>query len=135
MQAFHGAVGLHHMAFDAKYVQNVHGNLALFDVLWLVMHAGPAPPAHQKHHRDGIHLWVDEGCNGIDRIAKAGVLHVNQRGFAGGEVVPRRDAHGVALVGGDDVLLSGAIERSNVIAELLQLRVRHAGEKIDVMFL
>src|SRR5690606_40804582 len=45
----------------------------------------------------------------VDGVAQPGVLHVHDRGLAAAEIVAGREGNGVALVGGDHVILGGRV--------------------------
>jgi len=87
-----------------------------------VVLAGLASPADNEDHGDRIDLVVNERCERIDYVALAGVLHVNDRHPAGGQMISRRQCSRIAFIGRDDVMLRvNAIGVGKIIAQCLQL--------------
>ena len=114
---------------DAQRFEERKRDLALLDVLGLVLHARFAAPADEQNQRHRIDVGVGERGERVDRVALPAVLHVDQRGAPRGEIVARREADGAALVRGDDVACAAVVR--DVGAEIPEQRIRNAGEEID----
>ena len=102
-------------------------------MLGLVMHAGFAPPAHDEHTGDAVHPVVHQRGHGIDDVAQAAVLQIDHRHPARRQVIARRQAHGVALVGRNHMLRPDAKVVHHIAAQGLEQRIRHAGEKVKLV--
>ena len=90
--------------WNVQHTQQGQGDLPLEYVLGLVVHPRLPPPAHDKQAGDAIHLVVEQRRRRVYDIPQAAVLQVHHRHLARGQVVARRKAHGVSLVGGNDVV-------------------------------
>ena len=127
-----GHILVQHHAGHVQQLQLGERHLTLLDMLGLVVYARFAAPANHQQAGKAIYLLVHQGGDGVDRVAQAGILHIAQRGTACGQIVTGAQPDGVALVGGNDVMLpahaKGRIER---IAQPLELGIRHTGEKVD----
>ena len=102
-------------------------------MLGLVMHAGFAPPAHDEHTGDAVHPVVHQGGHGVDDVAQAAVLQIHHRHAPRCQVIACRQAHGVALVGGDHMLRADAKAIHHIAAQGLEQRIGHAGEEIKLV--
>ena len=100
---------------------------ALRPVLPLVARARLAAPANEEQHGDSVDACIGERKQGIDGIAQPRVLHVDERGPAGAEVIADGRGHRAALVRGDEVF-GGRALLCEAGDEVLQQRVRHAGD-------
>ena len=92
----------------------------------------PGRPADEQQHGDIIDLLVGERGDGVDDVALAGVLHIDDTYLAGGEVVAGGEADGGTFVGGDDVV-AGVDIVGDIGADVLQQRVRHTGVEVDIV--
>ena len=62
------------------------------------MNPGLAAPADYEYHRDSVDLIIQKRGYGIDYVALAAVLHINDGNLARGEVIACRKSGAVALV-------------------------------------
>ena len=115
-----------HKVCDVHIFEELERYLTLIDMLRLVMYAGFASPADNEHGGDSIYLVVQKGCDRIDDIALAAVLHIDDGDLAGSQMVTGCQCGTVAFVGGDYVM-SGidAVFAHEVIAECLELGIRN----------
>ena len=63
----------------------------------------PAPP-DDENHRDGVDLFVQEGGCRVNDVAFAGILHVDNRHLACGEVVSSGESDTIPFVRGYDMV-------------------------------
>ena len=84
-------------------------------------------PTDQQNHGNRVDFRVIDGGERVDAIAKAGVLHVDNGDFGGGEVVASGETNCVTFVGGDDVVFDAEVRfgfvftvPSDAAAEFLQ---------------
>ena len=120
-----------HHGLDAHGVEQRDRDLSLIYVLRLVVDPGLPPPSDDEDAGHGIHVSVQQGCDGIDDVAFAAVLHVHDRDPAGGEVVACSQAHAVALV--RPYQMMGGVDPVGVhqiIAQCFQLGIRDSGVEI-----
>ena len=69
--------------------------------------------------------------DGVNDVPLAGILHIHHRDPPGSEVIARRQRGAVSLVGGDHMVPGiGAVGVHQIIAQRLELGIRHAGVKI-----
>ena len=93
-----GGVFAYNKRADFHILKQLYGDLALINMLRLVVNPGLAAPADYEYHRDSVDLIIQKRGYGIDYVALAAVLHINNRNLAGGEVIARRKSGAVALV-------------------------------------
>ena len=90
-------------------------------------------PADDEDHGDGIDFIVQQGCHGVDDIAFSAVLHVYYRDFAGSQMIAGGQCRAIAFVRRDHMMLRiDPIGVHQVIAEGLQLGIRHPGIKVRI---
>ena len=89
-----------------------------------------APPADQQQHGDLVDLGVHQAEQRVYRVAKAGVLQVDERELAGRHVVPCGDRHCSAFIGGDYVLVHWVVI-GHVPAEVFEQGIWNACEKTE----
>ena len=112
---------------DVHHVQEAGRDLPLQPVLRMIGFCVPLPaPADEEQHGDGVDRLIHEGGKRIDRVAHPAVLHVDEWDLFRGEVVAGGDSDGISLICGNDVA-RGEI-RQGVVAEAVQVGIRHAGE-------
>ena len=126
-----GGILTYNKRADFHILKQLYGYLALIDMLGLVVNARLAAPADDKHHRDSIDLIIQKRGYGIDYVALAAVLHINNGNLAGGEVIARRKSGAVALVSRYYMVIAvDSVGVHKVIAERLKLAVGHARVKV-----
>ena len=114
-------------------VGNFHGvkqcchHAALRDVLWLVLDAWLAAPAHHEHHRNSVDRTISEREQRINGVADSRILQVHKRGVLRAHVVAECNSDRRALVRRDDVAASRELGH-DVLAEGLQETVGNSDE-------
>ena len=105
-------------------IQQLRCNLPLQLMLRMIGLAIPlSPPTDEQQHRHRIHALVRKAYQGIERIAHAAVLHIDQRNFPAGKIMPGRNSYGVPFVCRNDVPLSAI--RQSMVAETIQVGIRN----------
>ena len=90
-------------------------------MIWLCISL-PAP-ADQQQHRDGIHIFICEACNGIDCISLTAVLHIDQRDLFRSQIMACGKSHCISFICRDHISVSAV--RQGIIAETIQIAVRN----------
>ena len=130
-QFFFRCLFSHDAGPDIHVFQQTHSHFSLIDMLRFIMNSRLSSPSHDENHRDRIYPVVQKGSRRIDDVAFSGILHVDHRNFAGGEVIAGSQRRTVSLIRPDHMVLRiGPVGPHQIIAERLQLRIRDTRIKI-----
>ena len=129
-------VGRKDFVRNVERVEEGNGEPPLGGMLGLVWDSWLAAPADEEDHRDAVDGGIGEGEKGVDGVAFAGVLEIDEGKAPGGEVMPGGEGDGPALVRRDHVAKAEGVAAETTGecgAEPFEKGIGNAGEEVDTM--